>query len=194
MAKRNSAADREDSGGSESDSYRAGEVRNTQCSKGTTRRELLAAAIALPGLSILRPAPAYAEHQGHRAPSLELERVIAPGLDDFPEEKIAQQIETSMHNALRSGNLPGASSIRGVSPCATSFRSIASDLQESVYDTSDAAVNAGWQRWVQSLGTIRRAEFDSLPDGVIRFAIASERDRKLLYRTGLWRLRGGDTK
>ncbi len=44
-----------------------------------------------------------------------------------------------------------------------------------------------WKAWVASLGTVRRAEFFPLPDGIVRYEIASARDGKLLYRVGRWK-------
>ena len=46
----------------------------------------------------------------------------------------------------------------------------------------------GWRQWVQSLGSIRRSRFYVLPDGIVRYEVAGEREGELLYGTGAWRL------
>ena len=152
-----------------------------------TRRELLAAAAAIPTLGIIRPAPAFAEQTSHKAPYLGLEKFILPGYDDFPEEKTAVEIERALANALRTGKLPNGLPVQGISPCARFWKAIANDLQEAIFDRTAGDVAEGWQQWVQSLGNVRRAEFHSLPEGLIRFGVSSERDGRLLHRTGIWK-------
>src|SRR5581483_9302145 len=80
--------------------------------------------------------------------------------------------------------LPGCA---GFSPCPRSYRALAEDLEEAVFDSSDKDVAGGWRRWVASLGTIRRASFYPLPGGVVRYEVASQKDGKLLYRVGKWK-------
>ncbi len=159
-----------------------------------TRRELLAAAAAVPALSIMRPAPAFAEQASHAAPYLGLQKFIVPGQDDFPEEKRALEIETALQNAVRSAKLPCGIDVKGFSACASSSKTVAVDLEEAVFNTSDSDVAGGWQRWVHSLGNVRRAEFQSLPGGLIRFAVSSHQDGKLLHRTGFWKQTWADGK
>ncbi|MBV8896467.1 MAG: VCBS repeat-containing protein [Acidobacteriaceae bacterium] len=141
----------------------------------------------MPTAAVLRCPPAFAEEViAHKAPYLALEKYILPGNDEFPEEKTAFEIERALQEALRTGNLPVAADVKGVSPEAASFTSIAPDVESAVCNSGNHDVVGGWQRWVRSLGTLRRAEFYSLPGGVIRYAVASQRDGKLLYRTGFW--------
>jgi len=148
-----------------------------------SRREFLAAAAALPALALL-PVPARAEDAVHAPPYLALEKFILPGNDEFPEEKTAMDIREALEQALRSGQLPDCS---GSSPCPKSYRAIAPDVDEALFDPTDSAVADGWRRWIQSLGTIRRARFYPLPDGIVRFEVAGERNGLLLYRVGRWR-------
>ncbi|HTU48892.1 MAG TPA: hypothetical protein VMF91_27770, partial [Bryobacteraceae bacterium] len=47
---------------------------------------------------------------------------------------------------------------------------------------------------VQPLGSVRRAHFYPLPDGVVRFEIAGEHEGKLYHRVGSWKLEWRDGK
>ncbi|MBV9294019.1 MAG: VCBS repeat-containing protein [Acidobacteriaceae bacterium] len=152
--------------------------------QGLSRREFLATASAIPALTCSLPEWALAEESQHTPPYLALKRFILPGNDEFPEEKTASLIRDSLHQALRSGELPDCS---GSSPCPKSYRAIAPDLEEGIFDSNSGSVAEGWKRWIQSLGAIRRAEFYPLPEGIIRYEVASERDGKLVYRTGQWK-------
>ncbi len=48
-------------------------------------------------------------------------------------------------------------------------------------------LEAGWKKWRESLGVVRRARFYSLPANVIRYEIASARNGRLEYRIGAWK-------
>ncbi len=152
--------------------------------QGLSRREFLATAAAVPALTGLPCPQAFAEESQHTPPYLALEKFIVPGNDEFPEEKTALLIREALQHALRSGELPDCS---GSSPCPKSYRALAPDLEEAVFDPADGAVARGWKRWVQSLGTIRRAQFYPLPEGIIRYEVASEHNGSLLYRVGRWK-------
>src|SRR5690349_4912936 len=155
--------------------------------RGFNRREFLITAAAIPALSGLRAAPAFTETSRHQPPYLALEKFILPGNDEFPEEKIAMQIRESLNSALRSRELPVGANFKGFSPCPKSYRDLAPDLKQAVFETSDAAVADGWRRWVKSLGNVRRAQFYPLPDGIVRYEIASHRDEMLFYHVGRWK-------
>ncbi len=129
-------------------------------------------------------AMAYAEH---RPPYLALEEFITAGHDEFAGESIAIEIEDELRLALESGELPIAQGVRGSSPWPKTYRKLASDLDEAVYDPADASITAGWKRWRSSLGTVRRSRFYVLPDDVIRFEVASEDHNGLTHRTGQWK-------
>jgi tetratricopeptide (TPR) repeat protein len=154
----------------------------------------------LPAAVLANPSPdgpddaaamAYAEH---RPPYLALEQFITEGHDEFPGEKAAIEIEDKLQLALGSGELPIGQSVRGLSPWPKTYRKLARDLEEAVYDPSDLAIAAGWQRWRGSLGTIRRSRFYVLPDDRVRFEVASEARGGLTYRVGHWKQVWSDGK
>src|ERR1051326_3779038 len=85
---------------------------------------------------------------------------VDPGLDEFPGEKIAIEIESRLHTALMSGDLPIAATCSGASPMPREYRAIASDVSTAVYgDSGDIA--AGWKTWRDSLRAIELARFYS---------------------------------
>ncbi len=155
------------------------------------RREFLKSAAAIPALTCLRSTPAFAEEARHKPPYLALKKFIPPGSDEFVWEKTAFEIRASLEKALLSMELPDAT---GISPLPTGYRSIAPDVQEAVFESTGGNVAAGWKAWVQSLGTVRRAHFYPLPDGIVRYEVASQRDGKLLYRVGHWKQAWTDGK
>ena len=61
---------------------------------------------------------------------------------------------------------------------------LAPDLAEGVFE----GCRGSWRDWVESLGQVRRADFFPLPGNTVRFEVASEKEGKLFYRVGLWRL------
>ncbi len=152
-----------------------------------SRREFLASAAAIPALAGLGSAPAFAEEPRHEPPYLALKKFILPGNDEFAGEREAMEIDQALGAALRSLELPLSGSCRGISPCPASYRALAHDLDEAVYDTGDVGVAEGWKRWARSLGRVRRARFYSLLEGFVRYEVASERDGKLQYRVGRWK-------
>ena len=141
--------------------------------KHLNRREFLAAATALPALSALSARPAFADEPHQPAPYLALEKFIAPGNDEFPEEKAAAKLAGALQKVLLSASSPELA-LNGnfASPLASSFRKIAPDLQEAVFSSPSDVGSFGknWQDWVKSLGKIRRAWFDPLPSDEVRFA------------------------
>jgi tetratricopeptide (TPR) repeat protein len=153
-----------------------------------SRREFLASTALLPVLTCL---PVRARQAGeetrHEPPYLSLQKFIEPGFDEFPEERTAMEIRGSLHKALETLELPLGPGAKGASPCPREYRTLAPDLQEAVFDGTDGQIHAGWKKWVQSLGSVRRAQFYPLPDGMVRYEVASESDGKLLYRVGLWK-------
>jgi len=155
--------------------------------KGTSRREFLFSAAALPALTCLSPAPLRGEINHRQAPYLHLEKFIRPGNDEFPAEKAAAQIVTGLQNALSSGRLPASDELRGSSPSPSRYKALAPDLEEAIFDGADNAIAEGWRHWVESLGAIRRAQFYPLPGDIVRYEIASEKGGRLLYRVGQWK-------
>ncbi|MBV8811864.1 MAG: VCBS repeat-containing protein [Acidobacteriaceae bacterium] len=164
-------------------------MKQVKLRPGVNRREFLAATAALPLLGSLRGTPAFAEEPRHTPPYLALKQFISPGNDEFPGEKTAADIAAALLKALESRELPLAPSATGHSPCPSSYKSLAPDLDESAFDSSDTAIESGWKAWVQSLGSVRRAEFHWLPSDVVRYEVASEAGGKLFHRVGLWNQR-----
>ncbi|MFL6449401.1 MAG: FG-GAP-like repeat-containing protein [Bryobacteraceae bacterium] len=128
-----------------------------------------------------------AEEIRRRAPYLALESFIEPGADAFQAEKAAAEIVDGLGKALESLELPLSGTVRGSSPFPSRYQALAPDLEEAVYDATDHAIAQGWHHWIESLGTIRRAQFFPLPGGIVRYEVASEKNGKLLYRVGRWR-------
>ena len=160
-----------------------------------SRREFLGSAAMLPALTCL-PARAMqgpAEPK-HEPPYLGLKQFIEPGLDDFPGEKTAMRIRRSLHESLDTLQLPLGPTVTGHSPHPRAYRELAPDLQEALFDESNQQIDEGWKQWVQSLGKIRRAQFYPLPEEIVRYEAASERDGKLLYRVGRWKQTWRDGK
>ena len=127
--------------------------------------------------------------QHRQAPYEALAKFIRAGTDGFPGEKTAFEIRDALIQALHSKQLPAAPSIRGSSPFPQSYRALAPDLTEAVFDTSDSKIDQGWKRWIESLGQIRRSQFFVLPEEIVRYEVGSERDGNFLYRVGFWRQR-----
>ncbi len=91
-------------------------------------------------------------------------------------------------------NCPLGNLVKGASPHPKSYRPLAADLHEAVFDEADTEVLRGWKAWVDSLGSVRRVQFYVLPDQLIRYEVASQLDGKLLYRVGFWRQTWQDGK
>ncbi len=60
-------------------------------------------------------------------------------------------------------------------------------LDEFPIEKRAAEVRAALHAQPRDWGKVRRAQYFPLPDGVIRYEAASEKDAKLFYRTGRWR-------
>ncbi|MGH9656188.1 MAG: hypothetical protein ACRD6B_22315, partial [Bryobacteraceae bacterium] len=74
--------------------------------------------------------------QAKTAPYLAFEKYILPGQDEFTGEKEAFVIRKALERAFQSKRLPLAPGARIASPLAKSYRAIAPDLHEAVYDPS----------------------------------------------------------
>ncbi len=146
------------------------------------RRDFLLTAAAIAAVPKLRSSPAETTSASRIAPYLELERFIEPGTDEFAAEKQAGQLRDTLQTALSTGRLPVPVSI-----CPASQKAIAADLNEAAFD--HAPTIDGWQQWIKSLGTVRRADFQLLPHNIVRFEIASSRQGKLQHVTGHWNVK-----
>jgi tetratricopeptide (TPR) repeat protein len=113
-------------------------------------------------------------------------KFVEPGLDEFPGEKIAMEIEARLGQSLRQGPAPFAPGCTGSSPAAREYRDIAPGVANAVFETG--AVEPGWQKWRQSLGAIDRARFYSLPGDLVRYEVRSHKAGRLEYRVGHWKL------
>jgi tetratricopeptide (TPR) repeat protein len=103
---------------------------------------------------------------------------IEPGTDEFPFEKEAQEIEGRLAAMLRGEALPPANDFAGSVPLARRYRPVSEGVAEAEF-----GAEADFQKWIRSLGRIRRASFFVLPDNVVRYEIASDGT----YRVGFWR-------
>ncbi len=158
-----------------------------------SRRDFLAATATLPALAGLKAKPVFAEESPHLPPYLALRKYISPGADEFAEEKKAALIVTELREAFQTGNLKNEP--RGHSPCPVSYRSIAPDLQEAVFDTGNTNIREGWNCWVRSLHKVRRADFYLLPGGFVRFEVAGENEHgQLFYRVGNWKQKWAESR
>lgn len=118
---------------------------------------------------------------------------IEPGLDEFPGEKSAMEIERSLEEALRGGALPLAPDCHGASPLPARYRTVAPDVAAAVFE-KNPEIASGWTQWRASLGEIRSARFHSLPGNAIRYDIRSRNRGRLEQRIGLWRQEWSNAK
>ena len=149
------------------------------------RREFLAALAA----SGFLPSPGHASAPfavkfRHQPPYTALLKFVEPGLDEFPGEKTAMEMEVRLAEAVRKGPLPLATDCGGSSPHG--YRVIAEGVSESVFGDGD--VPAGWEKWRRALGTIDSARFFSLPGDLAMYKIRSHTNGRLEYRVGRWKL------
>ena len=152
-----------------------------------SRRRFLAYAAGIPGLTRVSVASALANELHHAPSYLALSELIAPGKDTFPEEKKAMEIAGALRKAIHTLELPLAQPVECVSPCPTSYRHLADDLEEAVFAEHASLLQEGWKEWVRSLGEVRRVEFYPLPDDVVRYEVSGEQHGKLFYRVGRWK-------
>src|ERR1017187_9082546 len=113
--------------------------------------------------------------------------LVEPGLDEFPGEKTAIEIEARLATALRTGDLPVETVCSGASPAPSHYRQVAPDVFTAVFDGRGDPV-AGWKKWRASLGQVRRAVFYSLPDGQVRYDIRSAKPDRREHRVGIWKM------
>ena len=112
---------------------------------------------------------------------------VEPGLDEFPAEKAALEIESRLREGLLGGRMAFAAGCGGRSPAAAEYREIASGVVAGVF-AEDGAVESGWKRWRESLGSVDRARFYSLPGDMVRYEIRSRNKARLEYRVGYWKV------
>jgi tetratricopeptide (TPR) repeat protein len=110
-----------------------------------------------------------------------------PGLDEFPGEKAAMELELHLAGALSAGDLRFAPDCTGASPAPSAYRQVAPDVATAVFDGSVSPVT-GWTKWRASLGTVRRAVFYSLPNSLVRYDVRGSNAGRLQHRVGIWKL------
>ena len=131
------------------------------------RREFLIYSAALACLRD-RAVAAEEERPHPEPPYLKLKPFIEPGHDEFANEKDAFDLKQRLRAAMAAKKLDNAA----IGP--TSYRQIAPDLAEGVFEGKPA----DWGEWIESVGHIRRAAFFPLPENLVRFEVASEKDGK----------------
>jgi len=143
------------------------------------RREFLAALASLGLLpSESSGASRYPVHFRKANPYDHVLAYIEPGSDEFPFEKEAQEIEGRLAAMLRGEALPLASDFAGGVPLARRYIPVGEGVAEAEF-----GAETDFQKWIGSLGRVRRARFFVLPGNVVRYEIASDG----AYRVGLWR-------
>ena len=153
-----------------------------------TRRDFLSLFAVLPALTCISRVRLQAADATRLAPYLDLQPFIEPGADEFRGEKLAFDQQRALSEAFLSKRLPIASGAAGFSPCPATYKALAADLAEAVFDRADRDVAAGWGKWIDSLGAVRRFQFFVLPDETVRYEVASQRLEVLEYRVGFWRI------
>ncbi|MCU1328991.1 MAG: repeat-containing protein [Bryobacterales bacterium] len=109
-------------------------------------------------------------------------RHVEPGYDEFPEEKEALEAAAHLKRMIETRSLPLATDVRGASPLPVRFVAVAPDVSRAEFDAAAEDIEAGLQRWIESLGPVRSARFFVLPEDIVRYEIAAGTS----YRVGRW--------
>ncbi len=115
-------------------------------------------------------------------------RLVAPGSDEFPGEKLAAGLENLLSAAMDGGSPPVSASCRGSSPLAGRYEQIAPDVAKAVFESGDPKVSEGWRKWRETLGRVEHARFYALPDNIVRYDIRARNAGRLEHRIGTWRV------
>ncbi|MCU1235831.1 MAG: repeat-containing protein [Candidatus Solibacter sp.] len=121
------------------------------------------------------------------APYESLFKYIEPGSDEFAVEKQAAEIAALLNRMPDTGALPLAPDFRGTSPLPARYREVDDGVYEAEFDQDDGPFEGGLRKWLDSLRTIRRARFEVLPEGRVRFEVSSAVNDELHYRVGMWK-------
>ena len=156
---------------------------------GPDRRGFLA---WLVGGTVFRPIPLpAADRQGFQLhqpePCGDLRAMVDAAADAFPAETRGVEVESILSSLLDRRELPLAHDIPGSSPMPARYVGDGRVLQAD-FRNGSVGFAAGLTRWIESLGTVRRATFHALPDDLVRFEVASETSHGHEYRTGHWRM------
>ena len=156
------------------------------------RREFLAA-FAAAGLFSSRlhassPFPVRFRQQPQYGPASQF---VEAGSDEFPGERTAMEIESSLRAGVHGAEVKFAAGCSGSSPAVREYRAVAAGVSEAVFH-ADGAVAAGWKQWRAALGEVRSARFYSLPGNLVRYDIRGSSVQgsvaRLEQRVGLWKL------
>jgi len=109
-----------------------------------------------------------------------------PGLDEFPGEKTAIEIEMRLREGLLGGHLPVAAGCGGSSPAAREYVNVGPGVERARFEQGDVA--SGCRKWRESLGSITAARFYSLPGDLVRYEVRGRNAGRLEYRVGFWKL------
>jgi Flp pilus assembly protein TadD len=158
----------------------------------TRRRFFETAAAAGLVLPLAEPAPApagaaYPVRFRKAAPWDSLFQYIEPGHDEFVVEKQAAEITSHLNRLLENRDLPLSPSFQGASPMPARQTHVANGVFRAEFDPTDKDFQAGLTRWVKSLGHVRSARYFVLPQGLVRYEIASTAGEMLHYRVGFWK-------
>jgi tetratricopeptide (TPR) repeat protein len=123
-----------------------------------------------------------------------LSRHIEPGHDEFPGEKQAAEIGAHLKRMVETGELPLAGDFQGSSPLPARYRTVAAGVFEAEFSSNEARGAGGFEKWLASLGQIRRIDFFVLPGEQVRYEAASSGPQGLEYRAGLWKQTWKDGK
>ncbi len=119
-------------------------------------------------------------------PCPDLRMLADAAADSFEGEKRGMEVERALGAMLETGRLPLASGFRGGSPMPSGYRDIGS-VRSGTYGSEEGFAE-GLARWIESLGSVRRAMFHALPGDLVRFEISSSGPSGLEHRVGNWRM------
>ncbi len=120
-------------------------------------------------------------------PCPDLRGLVDPGSDRFEAEKRGAVIERTLNAGLLRNDLPLRPGFAGKSPMPARYVQRAEWFQAEYADGSEG-FSDGLQRWIDSLGEVRRSEFHVLPEDFVRYEVASTTAQGLEYRVGRWRI------
>ncbi len=104
------------------------------------------------------------------------------GTDEFRFEKEAQEIEGHLRAMLQGAPLPRADDFRGTSLMPERYKPVGQGVWEAEF-RSDEGFQSGLERWIKSLGSVRRSAFFVLPGNIVRYEVSGEG----AYRVGFWK-------
>ncbi len=112
---------------------------------------------------------------------------LEPGHDEFTVEKRAMEITAHLERLVETRSLPLGNGFEGASPLPARYKTVAEGVLRAEFDPADRNFQAGLEKWLKSLGEIRRAQFFVLTGDRVRYEIASSGPDGLRYRVGLWK-------